>query len=545
MSIASVFTFLFETEGADKVADDLESVSSKTEDFAKREQKLLQSLTEEQKQAYNQLSDWWKEYAVGLDSASSKEFLDKEVLSLNAVKDSVSETKEETEKLTKSLDNQDNKLKDLAKSAISLTTVYMGFKKVLSSVTGFAQGGEDLLLMAKNAGIGASELEKYGIALKNYGGGMSSAASTLSNLNSQLQDIKFGKGGAIQEVAIRYGISLYGKNGIATAEEMLVNIAKRMEGLGTQAQLDLGKKLGLDPATLALVQGGVENLNKELKRASELSVYSEEDIAKSRKYQRAMRELQQAFSKIGAIIARFLLPPLTWLTEKLGSLFDYISQHKGLVLTFFTMLGGLLTVLAVKGAIASLAMVGITAPILAIIGLLTALGVAIGLVVDDFVTWLEGGESVIGSLIDWIKDLWNTISNGAVEAFDKALETVAGWCEAIKEMIGGAWDWIVDKIMAVIGFIGDKLSAIGKFFGLGDTEISSNMNIGRDIISQTQNPLSTMPTNQTQNNQSSVKIDEVTVNTQASDSNAIASAIRGDLSNELQDLVWQNAGGTF
>lgn len=203
MSVASVFSFLFETQGAKKVAGEL----------------------------------------AGLTKAEK-------------------ETKGAADKLGESNDNLVKKNAQLAKSVTGLISTYFGFKKILSEVFQFAGGGEDLLLMANNAGVGAEQLERYGIALKNYGGGLSSAASTLSNLNQQMQDLRFGKGGAIQEAAIRYGISVHGKNGLATGEEMLYNIARRMESLGHAEQLDLGRKLGLDPSTIALLQGGRRKSDK-------------------------------------------------------------------------------------------------------------------------------------------------------------------------------------------------------------------------------------------------------------------------------------------
>ena len=311
-------------------------------------------------------------------------------------------------------DKLDASTAKLAKSVTGLISTYMGFKKILSEVLGFAGKGEELLLMANNAGIGAEQLERYGIALQNYGGGLSSAASTLATLNQQMQDLRFGKGGAIQEAALRYGINLQGKNGLATGEEMLYNIARRMETLGRAEQLDLGRKLGLDPSTIALLQGGVGNLVKELEKASKYTVYSPEDIENSRKFQMSLRELKQSLAQVWGTISRALLPVLTKITSAVSKFFQFLSEHKGFVLGFLAAISAALGIIAIKSIIA-------TAPFWLMVAAIAAIGTAIGLVVDDFMTWLEGGESVIGDLIGLFTDFWHWIMKvgEAIGAFFK------------------------------------------------------------------------------------------------------------------------------
>ena len=361
MSVASVFSFLFETQGAKKVAGEL----------------------------------------AGLTKAEK-------------------ETKGAADKLGESNDNLIKKNAQLAKSVTGLISTYFGFKKILSEVFQFAGGGEDLLLMANNAGVGAEQLERYGIALKNYGGGLSSAASTLSNLNQQMQDLRFGKGGAIQEAAIRYGISVHGKNGLATGEEMLYNIARRMESLGHAEQLDLGRKLGLDPSTIALLQGGVENLTKELEKASKYSIYTPEDIENSRKFQMALRELKQSLAQVWATVSRALLPVITKIMNVVSKFFQFLSDHKGFVLGFLAAISAALGIIAIKSIIA-------TAPFWLMVAAIAAIGVAIGLLVDDFVTFLEGGESCIGDLIQGFVDFWHFLVGLGEKIGDYAALSIASY----------------------------------------------------------------------------------------------------------------------
>jgi len=467
MSVASVFSFLFETQGAKKVAGE------------------LKGLTEAEKQ-----------------------------------------TKKGADDLGDSNDNLVKKNMQLAKSVTGLISTYMGFKKILSEVFQFASGGEDLLLMANSAGVGAEQLERYGIALKNYGGGLSSAASTLSNLNQQMQDLRFGKGGAIQEAALRYGISVHGKNGLATGEEMLYNIARRMETLGHAEQLDLGRKLGLDPSTIALLQGGVENLTKELEKASKYSIYTPEDIENSRKFQMALRELKQSLQQVWATVSRALLPVITKIMNVVSKFFQFLSDHKGFVLGFLAAISVALGIIAIKSIIA-------TAPFWLMVLAIAAIGAAIGLLVDDFMTFLEGGESCIGDLIDAFTDFW---------------EFLVGLGKAIGNFFKGIWDSIVAGITGVFDWILEKWNKIKKwipFIGSKNTDEQKIVQEGKFAIESTQTPLSTSPNMSYINggNNNSVKIDSVVVNTQATDASGIANDIGDELSGQMSYVIPQTTGG--
>lgn len=477
MSIASVFAFIFETQGAKKVSGELK----------------------------------------GLEQAEKK-----------------------TADASKNLGDSEGKLKikntELAKSVASLISSYVGFKKILSEVLGFAKGGEDLTLLAKSAGTNAEQLERYGIALKNYGGGLSSAASTLSSLNQQMQDLRFGKGGAIQEAAIRYGISIEGKNGLATGEEMLYNIAKRMESLGSQEQLDLGRKIGLDPATIALLQSGVAGLTQELERASKFTLYTPEDIENSRKFQIALREFRMSLEKVWATVSRALLPALTKITKGVAKFFRFLSEHKGFVLSLLAGIAVLLGIIAIKAAIAWAA---ILAPILPIIAGIAAISAAIGLLIDDFITFKEGGDSCIG----WVAEKFADFFLWLFEMGDKLAEFFKNLWGGISDVFTGIWDSMVAKITAVFNWIVEKWNKLKSWIPFLDDEEIGTVTAAEMALKNTETPLSTNPMNNWNWSDNTVRIDTVNVNTQATDAKGISQGIGGALTKEFNDLLLQNTGG--
>lgn len=483
MSLAGVFTFLFETKGSDKLKKDV------------------------------------KEIEKGL---------------------------KDTEQNTKNLTRSNN---ELLSSVTRLYASYLGFKKILTEVFGYASGGEQLLLLSRNAGIGAEQLQKYGVALANYGGNLSSVSATLSHLNQQMQDLKFGKGGALQEASLRYGLDISGANGLATGEELLFNIAKRMQGLNQTEQLDFGRKLGLDPATITWLQTGLDNITKDLEKASKLTLYSPEDIENSRKFQISLRELNLSIQKIWASLSRFLMPIFTAIFDIGKSIFSYLAEHKGFILGFFGALGVALGVVAVATGV-------ITGQFLFWAGVIAGVSALIGLLVDDIITFMEGGDSFIGFLIDnfmdfvkFLEKIGSTISNIFIKAFEdlgqSLIEPFIALGKFFNEFFDNLGKKILSSIIGVFDFIIEKWNKLKSWipFINKDTNIIKQ---GQLSIDSTRTPLSTISTNgNTVNSNKSVKIDEVIVNTQATDSVGISMGISGALSDEFEKLMYQNTSGAM
>ena len=212
-----------------------------------------------------------------------------------------------------------------------------------------------------------------------------------------------------------------------------------------------------------------------------------------------------------------------------------MAEHKGFILGFLATVSAALGVIAIKSIIA-------TWPFWAMVAAIGAVSAAIGLLVDDFITFMEGGESCIGRVMDlfyelgetiinigrWIKEafigLWNDIGNAALAIFD-----------SIVAKMTAVFDWIITKwkkIKEWIPFLGDE------------EEIT--VSIGKEAIESTQTPLSTMKTsNFMQGGDNSVRIDNISVNTQATDAHGISVGIGSALTEELNDVLLQNTGGAL
>lgn len=435
-----------DTSGLSKLADSIANGKAEYEDFAQavvkssyKAEEAIEILKEKYKEVWKSLgeAESYEERAELLKKSKNiREAIQKLTENSKLLNAQQKQLSENTKNVADNLGKEDDKLKRLTTSTIKFLGQYFAIKKTFSAVMGFAKEGEELARMADLSGMSAQGIERLGIALKNYGGSASSASATLSKLNQQMQDLRFGKGGKLGQVAIRYGLNL----NASTPEQMLLNIAKRMEGLGATQQVAMGRMIGLDNATLLLVQQGVEGVRKELEKASELSVYSEEDVKNSQKMNREYREMQERLKILSSITARSLMPLFETLFDRVSNLAKALAKYPNL-----------LKVIGSLGFLAFAKWTGFLSPALIVIGLLVA---GIGLLIDDLTTFLNGGESFID---------WKPIVDGAKQLKDDISDILSDFIEIFKtsEKFQVVWDVIKETAKTLAGWVMKIMNGIG------------------------------------------------------------------------------------
>lgn len=386
------------------------------------------------------------------------------------------------DKTGKSLDKTGKKSKDagkeikvtatnfnqLAQQAVRAIAPVLALGVAVHQTLSFAKQGEEVLFLANSANVAADSFQRWATASQMFGGSAASAAGVLSNLNAQMQAMKFGQDSPIQQAAIRYGINMYGQNGLATPEEMLLNIAERFENLDVASQLDLGRMIGLDEATIRLLQTGVAGVRKELEMASKYTVFSAQDLENARRFERTWREIKLAINAVWAELARRLLPSLEWLTRNGIEFFNYLREHGDFIEGLFLGISAVLTAIAVKSVVAF-------APVWLAVAAVAALSAGFALFYDDFKTWSDGGAAALGPL-------WQTLVN------------IGKWWQDLPDVVRQAVDGIINTLNPL-----KTLKNLFSAFRAGDaskTEIpqqpaflESSLSKGKNILSLADNAL--------------------------------------------------------
>lgn len=154
-------------------------------------------------------------------------------------------------------------------------------------------------------------------------------------------------------------------------------------------------------------------------------LYTKEDVNNAKEYEMTMRDIRMGTAVIGAEISRMLLPAVTALAKVVKQVVDFFIEHGTFIKTLFIGFATAITIAAIPAIInMGVALWGALAPILPILIAVTAAIVGIALIVEDFYKWVHGEPSVAELIFGPFEDYRNKILKGfeeIKEAFDKGL----------------------------------------------------------------------------------------------------------------------------
>ena len=209
------------------------------------------------------------------------------------------------------------------------------------------------------------------------------------------------------------------------------------------------------------------------KKRAMLARYNREDIELYKKGREAIVKFQITMDDLSAKIMRTVSPAIKWLIDKLNDFSNWIDRNQNNIIRFFSVVAGVITAILIP-AFLKLAVAMLTNPLTWIIGLI---GILI-LVIDDLVTYLRGGESVLGvfwkPLIEytkiaweWLQKLYNAFINStAFKAFQTAY---AGIMKHLTNGLSQLWDLIVecfDNIMSGASKLNGLITIIEGIFNV-------------------------------------------------------------------------------
>ena len=340
-------------------------------------------------------------------------------------------------------------------SFIAPLTAALGTMGIFSQYT---QTADRIGKMADRIGANAEELQAFGEAAKRAGGSVEGFMGAFESLNGQLQRMQaMGGKGRIAPILKQLGISATENGKVKDTFQILRELAGASEKIGKQKFAGLARFLGLDQGTIMLLQQGRIALDEVIKRQKELGVYTKQDFEITAKFNDAVSDLQQSFKQLAAPILRVITPALTAVANWLTKIAQLFREHQGFIVAGLTVLAGILSGTLLKAVIAlGAALAPLLAPLTAIAGL--------GLLFDDFATYVKGGESALRefwaafgtpkelkesaqAVTDWAASIWDTVSNLALDIAAEMIVAFHDWANEL-DVDGfinsekGAWDGI-------------------------------------------------------------------------------------------------------
>lgn len=311
---------------------------------------------------------------------------------------------------------------------------------------------------AESLGLSVERLQMWQGAAQAAGGEAEEIADRFRDLNDYIVDATKFDSGPLKEIAAELGIGLTDAAGKArSAEEVMLDLAAAFERVGEQEAVGYGMQLSFDPATIGLLQQGRGELETLLNRQRELGILTRRDTEAATAARQAFVD---AIKAVTYIVGSTLTPVLEIVAEKLSALARWAVEHQDFLRIMFVVAAVAITGILLP-ALYSMAAAGLAAiaPFLPLIALVTALGLAL----DDLNVFIEGGNSAFGELLRWLG-----LTDQQIEAVRAAFAGVKGYIGAVFDLFKALFtldgDGVIAALDKMLGHVRDLQTAFGNLF---------------------------------------------------------------------------------
>lgn len=413
----------------------------------------------------------------------------------------------------------------LGKAAVGAATAIGGF--VILVAKHLDEAGD----FADRYDQSAAAIDELGHAAQLSGSSIAAVTSTVASLTSNIGQAVLGVGRA-KMIFEKLNVAVKNADGsVKSFDEVLYDIADKMQGMSRQEAIGFAEKLGIDASLVPLLLKGRDAIAALRAEAKAFGAVTEEQTATAGEFMDSYDRTMFVLRRLTNTIAVALMPQVQrvldgfreWVLTNRDLLRENISEALSVlgkvIGILWDVLSGVLSVItdvvqwlvkfklvtylaafavaflialkvgmfflnlvsAVRAA--ALMIMGFNAAVLLIPALIGAAIIAVGLLIDDFLTWQEGGDSFIGEMLakfpvftaaleiigETFRRMFDSAANGialVIGAVDDAKVAFKQIVKALSDMFTAVWQFggdVFDKLKGkVTGFIDSVLGAIGK-----------------------------------------------------------------------------------
>lgn len=456
--------------------------------------------------------------------------------------------------------NATNKVvSQLIKVAVAAATAITGMT-VASTRASDEQGK-----LAAEIGDTVENIDALQFALRRTGGEASSMGEALRGLAVQASAAARGTGRGLEAFGI-LGISLTNTNGtLKTTTDLFLEVSDALQRFDSTQQIELATKIGLR-SSIRLLQQGSGGIRELIAEAEALGVTTAQDAAIAADFQDSLTDIWAITKQISRTLTRELVPIMQSLVT---SFTEWWIQNRQIIeqqlpIWIERLAAALKLLVFVTGAWLTLRLGAAIITLIGLIGTLTAAVVTfnvaaafipaliiagltlIALVAEDVKVFLEGGDSVLGSLIEKFPILEDAVKgvrvvfNGLLRITDLIF---SGWAKIINLFKNVTFGGFIDGLKNIPGFIGD-ITGLSKVDGTGvlpDLKNSFNDIFGNNnILSPTVNFGNVIPGASaipTSNRTAYINTVEIKVEAGLNDPGEVANSVNNVLQQTSQDLT--------
>lgn len=372
----------------------------------------------------------------GLDGSSFAADSSKAKKEMKGLSDEAKKRAEETEANLKKMGRGFEEVKKMAGGLFVMLAGATGLTDFISQVV---QAEAALGRLSVHTGQSTQDLQAWGNIAALAGGKAEEMQAGMAGLAKQMVDLKY-KGDMSPTLIFfnQMGVALADSNGqMKSQNDLMLEMADRAKGMKKDEFYNLASSAGLNDSQIDTILKGRTELEKMLKAQEANALTTKEQAEQARQLMAQWAELKQGAAAMGRQILSDIIPMLELMFSSFTAIMQFLKQHRGFIYGFFIVLAAVMAPVVASTTLLLAQFLLLSAPILAV-------AAAIGFLIDDFLTWKDGGDS----LIPW--DKWSTELDLAIEGIQKLIQNLGklgGAVDAIKKGdFAGAWNIIQSTV---------------------------------------------------------------------------------------------------
>ncbi|ENV1242853.1 transglycosylase SLT domain-containing protein [Escherichia coli] len=412
-------------------------------------------------------------------------------------------------------------LKGVTANVLKVGAVVKGAAlSIVGFTTQIANGLDKIYWASQRTGASVQGIKALGYAASQTGASAESAMSSLEGLAGFMRSNPGAEG-----FLNRLGVQTRDASGkMRDTAAIFTGVGQKLNNMPYYRAKQYAQMLGIDENTLMAMRRGMGQLSSEYALTAKRIGFNAESAAKqSNIFMTSMRNLTmtlgQAKDKIGSNLAGGLAGSIDNFRRQILDNWPKIEAVITKIIKGILWAGDAITRVlwrtgqAVEGVIAWFKKLNpATQQLIALfsgllvawrllntafmsspLGMITMLIIALGLLLDDYQTWKEGGKS----LIDWGK--WKTEIDQAVKMIGDLKKTVTDLTKALAKLLGidpKSWSlkWDFSNFISQMGEFGKMLNMIADLLNaIKDGRWADAASIGKQMLNQGSENPSAMP----------------------------------------------------
>lgn len=372
-------------------------------------------------------------------------------------------------------------------------------------VTSVSQSIDPLVQFSRETGVAIETVQSLGYAASVNGSSVDALQASLGEMTKRVGEFVSTGEGEAKDVAERLGLQFKGMNGqVKNSDVIFRELADKLHGMSQAEKFSVLDKMGIDRSMVQLLSMTGEEISSLQNKAEALGVVTQDQADQFAAYNDSLTTLGKGFDGIKFQVAVGFVPVLKDLVDGftdfliankdlikngLAHLGEIIFSVMGMIRRFLPIIG-LITTGFVAWKIAAIGLRTVLATIFSPVVLITAAIIAVVLVIDDLLTAMEGGQSVIA---DFFKDTWGidivpgllaikdavmVVVDYIIAIFKQGIENIKLLFSALSKLVTGdfqgAWDDVVKSFTDSVALLRKPFDefmkwVLGLFANLGET----------------------------------------------------------------------------